>query len=71
MLSVCDDLDIKITNIVEHLSQYYISYYLKTSGKFSQILFYFKGNLSITHAIPSSDIGVEDEKLTKLIQSLQ
>lgn len=71
MLSVCDDMDIKITNIVEHLPQYYVSYYLKTSGKYSQILFFFKGNQAITHALPSSDLGVEDEKLTKLIQTLQ
>lgn len=71
MQSACDDLGIKITNIVEHISQYYISYYLKTSGKFSQILFYFKGNKSITHALPSSDMGAEDEKLANLIQILQ
>ena len=71
ILSVCDDMNITITNIVEHLPQYYISYYLKTSGKYSQILFYFKGNQAITHALPSSDMGVEDEKLTKLIQALQ
>lgn len=71
ILSVCDDMDITITNIVEHLPQYYISYYFKTSGKYSQILFYFKGNQAITHAPPSSDMGVEDEKLLKLIQALQ
>ncbi len=71
MLSVCDDMDVKITNIVEHLPQYYICYYLKTSGKFAQILFYFNGNQAITHALPSSDLGAEDEKLTTLIQALQ
>ena len=71
ILSACDDLDIKITNIIEHLSQYYIGYYFKTSGKYSQILFYFNKNQTITHAIPSSDIGFEDEKLTSLIQYLQ
>lgn len=71
ILSICDDLDIKITNIVEHIPQYYIAYYLKTSGNFSQILFYFKGNQTITHALPSSDLGTDDEKLTKLIQALK
>lgn len=71
MQSACDDLGVKITNVVEHLPQYYISYYLKTSGKFSQILFYFKGNQAITHALPSSDLGVEDDKLTNLIQTLE
>ena len=38
ILSVCDDMDITITNIVEHLPQYYISYYFKTSGKNPQQL---------------------------------
>lgn len=71
LMSICEDLDIKVTNIVEHLSQYYISYYLKTSGKFSQILFYFKGNKAITHALPSSDLGADDEKLKKLIKEFQ
>lgn len=71
MQSVCDDLNIKITNIVEYPTKYYIGYYLKTSGRFSQILFYFKGNQSITHAIPSSDLGAEDEKMVRLIKVLQ
>lgn len=71
MQSVCDDLNIKITNIVEYQSKYYIGYYLKTSGRFSQILFYFKGNQTVTHALPSSDLGAEDEKMIQLIKALQ
>lgn len=71
MLSVCDDLKIQITNIVEHLQQYYICYYLKTSGRFSQIQFYFKGNRAISQALPSSDLGDEDDKLVELIKSLE
>jgi len=71
MQSVCDDTGITITNIVEHPQQYYVAYYLKTSGRFSQILFYFDRNNSITHALPSSDMGAEDEKMNKLISSFQ
>lgn len=71
MDSVCDDLQIQITNIVEHSQQYYVAYYLKTSGRFSQILFYFNGNQTITHALPSSDNGVNDSKLNDLIQLFQ
>lgn len=67
MRSVCDDLDITITNIVEHLQQYYVAYYLKTTGQFSQILFYFDKNKSVTYARPSSVLGMEDQKLSKLI----
>ena len=71
MQSLCDDLDITITNVVEHLQQYYVMYYLKTSGRFSQIQFYFKGNQTLTHAIPSSDLGSDDEKLQNLLNALQ
>lgn len=71
MVSACDDLNIRITNIVEHSPQYYVGYYLKTSGRFSQILFYFNNNQTITHALPSSDMGMEDEKLQNLMQVFQ
>ena len=70
MQSKCDDLDITITNVVEHLQQYYVTYYLKTSGKFSQIQFYVKGNQALSHAMPSSDLGADDEKLQNLIKAL-
>lgn len=70
MMSLCDDLEITITNIAEHSSQYFVAYYLKTSGKFSQILFYFKNNGFITHGMPSSDLGADDVKLTELINRL-
>lgn len=71
MVSACDDLNIRITNIVEHTPQYHVGYYLKTSGRFSQILFYFNSNQTITHALPSSDMGMDDNKLQNLIQALQ
>ncbi len=69
--SLCDDLGITITNIVEHLSQFYISYYLKTSGKYSCIQFYFNSNGFISYGLPSSDIGDTDEKLQNLINRMQ
>lgn len=71
MKSLCDDLDIKITNIVEHVSQFYICYYLITSGKFSMIQFFFDKNHMVTRAIPSSDLETDDEKMKQLIQYLQ
>lgn len=71
MKSLCDDLDIKITNIVEHVFQFYICYYLITSGKFSMIQFFFDKNHMVTRAIPSSDLGTDDEKMKQLIQYLQ
>lgn len=69
--SICDDMLINISNIVEHTQQYYVAYYLKTSGKFSLIQFYFNSSGFLTHAIPSSDLGAEDLKLKELITSIQ
>ncbi len=71
MSSLCDDLNITITNIVEYLKKNYIAYYLKTSGRFSQIQFFFKNNYAFTYATSSSDIGIDDEKLAKLIQAFK
>lgn len=70
VLSVCDDLGIRITNVVEHPNQYYVVYYLKTSGKFSQVMFYYKANGSISNGVPSSDKGDEDALLQQLIDDL-
>jgi len=70
ILSLCDGLGICITNIVEHSSQYNVVYYLKTSGRFSQLTFYFKSNGSISHCLPSSDLGAEDTLLQQLISDL-
>jgi len=70
VLSACDGLEICITNIVEHPNQYYVAYYLKTSGKFSQLMFYFKANGSISHCLPNSDLGEQDTILQQLINDL-
>ncbi|MEG1723545.1 MAG: AAA family ATPase [Bacteroidales bacterium] len=70
MIAACIELDIAITNIVEHTENYYVNYYLKTSGSFSFIQFYFKANGILTQAMPKSDQGQEDEKLNLLIQKL-
>lgn len=70
MVATCMELNIAITNIVEHTENYYVNYYLKTSGNFSYIQFYFKANGALTQAMPKSDQGVADEKLNLLIQNL-
>lgn len=71
IMSVCEEMDIKVTNIVEYLANYNVTYYLKTSGKFSQLVVFFKTNFAITHAIPSSDMGTDDVKLQQLIDALK
>ncbi len=69
--SLCDDMSITITNIVEHRPQYHVSYYLKTSGKSSQLQFYYKANGAFSHVIPSSVLGNEDTQLLELIDRLK
>lgn len=68
--SCCDDLSIIITNIVEDIKQYNVTYYLKTSGYFSQIKFYFNDKSFITYGQPGSDMGTEDMLLNELINKL-
>lgn len=66
--SYCDDLGITITNIVEE--NYSVVYHFRTSGRFSQIKFYYNDNAFITSCIPSSDMGKDDILLNELIGKL-
>ena len=70
MESLCDELHIAITNIVEKRSQYNVVYHLKTSGRFSQITFYFNNTGAITYGQPQSDMGAEDTLLAALVDKL-
>ena len=69
--SICSDLDVKITNIVEHLSNYYIYYYLQTSGSYACIQFFITKDGFISYAQPFSDLGSDDEALIKVIDQLK
>ena len=69
--SICSDLDIMITNIVEHLSEYCVYYYLQCSGSYSCIQFYITKDGFISYAQPFSDIGSDDEILIKVINQLE
>lgn len=64
------ETEIQITNICETPGNYYITYYLKTSGNFACIQFYFDGSKTITKAMPKSDLGENDPLLQLLIQKL-
>jgi len=70
LCSVCDDLGVRITNVVKRSNQYYIVYYMKTSGRFSQLMFYFNNKGFITRCMPSSDMGQEDTLLQNVIKEL-
>ena len=67
--SICDEEEITITNIVEHLESYKVIYYLKTSGRFSSITLYIDKNGMFTTVIPVSDIE-NDIKLTRLLEQI-
>ncbi len=69
--SVCNEYDIDITNIVETPGNYIVSYYLKTSGKFSSIAFNFDNKGFISYAAPLSELGTDDMKLKQLISTLK
>ncbi len=70
MASLCSEIGVQITNIVEYPSNYYILYYLKTSGRFSYIQFYYRNTHGLTTANPKSDIGEDDILLQCLVNHL-
>lgn len=68
MISLCDEFGIVITNVVEE--SYQLVYYMKASGNYASMTFFFNGKGFINYAAPLSDIGEADIKLTKLIENL-
>lgn len=70
MESICSDLGIKITNIVEHLPNYCVCYYLQGSGSYSCIQFYITKDGFVSYAQPFSDLGSDDNVLKKVIERL-
>ena len=64
-------MSVQITNIVEHLSEFFVCYYLQGSGSYSCIQFYIKKDGFISYAQPFSDLGSDDEVLIKLINQLK
>ena len=70
MRSICDELGVYITNIVEDIKQYNVVFFLKTTGKYSYIKFYFDKNMFVTYGQPYSDIETEDMLLDEIITKL-
>lgn len=68
MISLCDECGIVLTNVVEE--HYKLIYYMKSSGNYASLTFYFDGNGFISYACPLSDIGEADLKLDQLIDKL-
>lgn len=69
MISLCDECDITLTNVVE--GHYQVVYYMKASGNYGAITFFFNGKGFISYAAPLSDIGESDTKILRLIEKLK
>lgn len=69
--SICSDVDVKITNIVEHLLNYHVYYYLQGSGSYSCIQFFITKDGFISYAQPFSDMGTDDDVLRKVLEKLR
>ena len=71
MMSLCDEFDIVVTNIAEHQAAYNVVYYMKTTGRFAAITFFYDSKGFISYAAPVSEKGAADEKLMNLIEKLK
>lgn len=70
MESICSDLDVKITNIVEHLPNYCVFYYIQGAGSYSCIQFFITKDGFISYAQPFSDLGIDDNVLKSVVDKL-
>lgn len=68
--SSCDGLCIQITNVVEKKTNYFVTYYMRTSDTFSYIRVYIDDNGFVTYAKPMSMLGTDDCELAALINEI-
>ncbi len=69
--SICSDLDIDITNIVEYTDKYFVIYFFRTDNICSYIQFYFNGKEQLTKALPRTFSDNQDHKLEQLITKIK
>lgn len=68
--SACDGLSVQITNVVEHLEDYSVVYYMRTSDTYSYIKVYIDKKGFVTYAKPMSMLGPDDDELTAVIKEI-
>ena len=68
--SACDGLSVQITNVVEHLEDYCVDYYMRTSDSYSYIKVYIDKKGFVTYAKPMSMLGTEDSELEAVINEI-
>lgn len=69
--SSCRNLSIQITNVVEHLSEYFVTYYFRTSNTFSLLKVYVNDKGFITYAAAMSMAGPQDAEFAALINEIK
>lgn len=69
--SICDDLNIPITNVIENKERYNVVYYFRTMNTISYIKVYINASGFITYAQPMSLLGNEDNELKIMIEKIQ
>ena len=69
--SVCDANDIAIVNIVEHLNNYKVAYYLQTDAYYAYLDVCVNKYGQITYIAPRSELGQNDTKLALLVEALR
>ena len=70
MVTATENLGIKVVNVVEEKEKFFVNYYMITDARFVVIQFYFKAGHFST-AIPKSELGKDDEKLSLLIKHFE
>lgn len=69
--SLCDENGITITNIVEHLGNYKVVYYLRTGAGFAYLDICVNKHGQVTYIAPRSEVGEKDSALAALVESLK
>lgn len=69
--SICLELDIYISNVVENIENHYINYYFLSDKFYSTIQFYFNKEGHFTKALPKTNDVENDIKFSNLLTQLK
>ena len=69
--SACDEFGITIVNIVEHLNNYKVVYYLRTDAYFACLEVCVNKYGQVTYIAPRSEMGANDARLARLVESIK
>ena len=69
--SAADSVNVQITNVVDHLEDYSVMYYFRTSGTVSYIKIYIDKKGFVSYAKPMSLVGADDKELVELVDRIK